>query len=78
MLVFGIFIILLVVGIVLIVLGNKCWDRDKHHFLHYHDDDLTFWGWCISVISGVIILIMLVLDHHKCLDKKFLQSYSFA
>lgn len=60
MLVFGIFIILLVVGIVLIVLGNKCWDRDKHHFLHYHDDDLTFWGWCISVISGIIILIVLV------------------
>ena len=59
MLVLGIFMILLVVGIVLIVLGHKNWNSNKHKFLYYHDDDLTLTGWCLSVIFGIVVFIMI-------------------
>lgn len=59
MLILEIFMILLVVGIVLIVLGYKNWNSSKHKFLYYHDEELTFAGWVLSVISGITVFIMI-------------------
>lgn len=57
---FWLFVIILVIGAGLIVVGNMHWDYEKNKFLYCHDDEITFAGWITSVISGLVVLIMLV------------------
>lgn len=55
---FWLFVIILVIGIALIVVGNINWDSDKHHFLYWHDGDIGGAGMIITVISGIVLIIM--------------------
>ena len=57
---FWIFVIALVVGIVLIILGHKCWDCDKHEWLYYNDDTLFGIGVATTVISAVVLFFMII------------------
>ena len=47
---FWIFVILLVVGIVCCIIGEKSWEYDV----------FTVWGALISIVSGVVLILMLV------------------
>ena len=58
---FWLFVIILVVGVALIVVGNINWDSNKHHFLYRNDCDIECAGMIISVISGIVLAIMLVI-----------------
>ena len=56
---FWLFVIILLVGVSLIVVGNKSWDREKHYFLYKHDYDIKTVGSWITGISAVVLVIML-------------------
>ena len=57
---FGLFVIILVAGIALIIVGNRNWDSNKHRFLYWHDCDIEDAGKWISGISVVVLAIMLL------------------
>lgn len=56
---FWIFLISLVIGIGLIVVGNINWNSKKHPFLRNNDCDIESVGKVITVISGIVIVIMI-------------------
>lgn len=56
---FWLFVIILAVGIGLIVVGSKKWDREKHYFLYKHDYDIGTVGNWTTGISAVVLVIML-------------------
>ena len=56
---FWLFVIALVVGIILIVLGYRHWDYDKHRWLYRNDDALLETGVITVVISCILLLIMI-------------------
>lgn len=56
---FWLFVIILIIGIVLIAVGSTSWDKNKHKFLYWHDGDICYVGGCISAISGFIVTVML-------------------
>lgn len=58
--IFWIFVILMVVGISLIVVGCKRWDYEKHPFLYDYDVEIRVWGVGTTLVSGVVVLIMLI------------------
>lgn len=55
---FWLMVIILAVGICLIKIGDKYWDRDKHPFLYYNDDNIKLAGTITSVISVFAIIVM--------------------
>lgn len=57
---FWLFVIIMVIGICLVVVGNISWNYWKNGFLYYHDGDISFVGWITSIISGLVALIMLI------------------
>lgn len=57
---FWLFVIILVIGVALIVVGNANWDYKKHIFLYHYDNDFKAAGWIMSIISGFVALIMLI------------------
>lgn len=57
---FWLFIIALVVGIVLIILGNTSWSYDEHKWLYYNDDKLFSAGIGTVIISGFVLLFMFI------------------
>lgn len=56
---FWLFVIILLVGIGLIVVGSKSWDRKKYYFLYKHDDDIKTVGSWTTGISALVLVIML-------------------
>lgn len=56
---FWLFVIILLVGVGLIVVGSKSWDREKHYFLYKHDYDIETIGNWTTGISAVVLVIML-------------------
>ena len=54
------FVIVLVIGIVLIAVGNISWNKDKHEFLYWHDGDMCYIGGCLAIISGIVTTAMLI------------------
>lgn len=80
---FWLFVIVLVVGITLIVLGNLDWDRDRDKqtklskWLYFHDSDIYAWGWAVVIISALILLFMtiaLICEHTSA--NAYLQKYN--
>lgn len=63
---FWLFIIILIIGIGLIVVGNMNWHRDINEFLYYNDDKIAVAGWITSIISGIVVLIMLICIIDSC------------
>ena len=57
---FWIMFVILLIGIRMIVIGNKCWERETHRFLYYHDEGIKYTGVTITIISVVIIIFMLI------------------
>ena len=57
---FWIFVILLIVGIGCVIVANKDWGYNKHHFLWQHDADIELAGGIISIVSAVVLVFMLV------------------
>lgn len=57
---FWIMFIILLIGIGMIVIGNKSWEREAHRFLYYHDEEIKYTGVTITIISVVIIIFMLI------------------
>ena len=57
---FWLMVIIFVVGICLVKIGQKYWDRNKHPFLYHNDDAIKFAGVLTSVISALAVIIMLV------------------
>lgn len=58
MLLIGFFIFCIIIGIALIMIGQHNWDREKHRFLYYHDDEFGFVGTMILIISIIIVVVM--------------------
>ena len=56
---FWIFLISLVIGIGLIVVGNTSWNREKHPFLWNNDCNIGLVGKVITVITGIVFAIMI-------------------
>lgn len=56
---FWLFVIILLVGIGLIVVGINSWDREKHYFLYQYDYVIRTVGDLITGISAVVIVFML-------------------
>ena len=73
---FWLFVIIMMVGISLIIVGNMDWNREKNEFLYYHDSDIKATGWGISIISGVacIILLFLIIDAHTNVEASLEKS----
>lgn len=57
---FWLFVIILLVGIALIVVGNIGWDSKKHSFLYYNDETIDTIGKVVSFISGAVLAVMVV------------------
>lgn len=59
---FWFFVITLVVGIVLIILGNLYWDKETKFtkWMYFHDDDLYTCGWVVVIISALVLLFMTI------------------
>jgi polyferredoxin len=57
---FWLFVIALVVGIILIVLGSKSWHGDKYKWFYYHDEGLIVSGIITVAVSSIALFIMLV------------------
>ena len=55
---FWLFVIIMIVGIVLYIVGHRYWDFKKHHFLHEYGGTICGTGAVISVLSGIAIIIM--------------------
>lgn len=58
---FWLFVIILVVGIALIVVGNISWKREQHPFLYWHDETIDIVGKVVSFISGAVLAIMILI-----------------
>lgn len=58
MLLIGFFIFCIIIGVLLIIIGNHNWDSEKYHFLYYNDDEFVFSGIVTLVISIIIVAIM--------------------
>lgn len=64
---FWLFVIILVVGIVLMISGSKDWDRDKNketklsRWLYFHDDNLFDTGLGTVLVSGAVLFIMILI-----------------
>ena len=56
---FWLFVIIMVIGIGLIIVGSLKWDYKKHHFLWSYDETILAVGWVTSIVSGIVALIML-------------------
>lgn len=56
---FWLFVVSLSVGIGLIVVVSKNWDRKKHYFLYKHGYDIRTVGNLITGISAVVLVIMI-------------------
>lgn len=57
---FWIFVIILLIGIGLFIIGAKNWDHVKHPFLYYHDVAIVTTGVTMAVISALVVLGMLL------------------
>lgn len=61
---FWLFIIALVVGITLVVLGNLDWNIEKKtkfsKWMYWHDGDLNVTGWIVIVISIIVLFFMTI------------------
>ena len=53
------FLIALIIGVILIIVGNVSWDSRKHPFLWNIDCDIESAGKVVAVISGIVIAIMI-------------------
>lgn len=78
---FWLFVIILMVGIGLIVVGNMNWYSKKENsklanFIYYNDEEFKVGGVIISLISGLIVVIMIccIADAHIGIDAKVEQS----
>lgn len=58
---FWLFVIVMAIGIVLLAIGRKCWDSDKHPFLWEHDSEICSAGGMIFMFSGFAVIIMTVI-----------------
>lgn len=56
---FWLFLIALIIGVVLIIVGNASWDSRKHSFLWNNDCNIESAGKVVAVISGIVIAIMI-------------------
>ena len=76
---------LIIVGIVMVILGNKCWNRPDvrknlkdylNHFFYYNDDSLCSIGSAVIIIAGIIFLIMIfgIIDTYSGLDAYIAQK----
>ena len=70
------FVITLVIGVGMIIVGNISWSYKNHKFLYYHDGSIALAGWITSIISGLVVLIMLiyVIDSHTNVNAKLEQN----
>lgn len=71
---FWLCLIILIIGIVLIIIGNMEWfdTRNKNklrNFLYQNDDTIRCFGWITTLISGFIMLIMIV-----CITSVYIQA----
>lgn len=57
---FWIMFIILLIGIGMIVIGDKYWEKETHRFLYYHGEGIKYTGVTITIISVVIIILMLI------------------
>lgn len=55
---FWMFVIGLVVGIGLWIIGTRKWDSSKHHWLWYNDKEITFAGVITTVIFAIVVIVM--------------------
>lgn len=58
---FWLFVIIMVVGIVLYIVGYRYWNSHKHPFLYKHGDTMCGAGAMISVLSGIVVIIMAII-----------------
>lgn len=67
---FWIFVIIFFIGIGFCIVGKKNWDKEKHPFLYWHDDDIQLCGIISSAVSGVIgfIMILVIISTHTGVD----------
>ena len=67
---FWLFVIILLVGVSLIVVGSKSWDREKHYFLYKHDYDIkAVGGWITGISTAVLVIMLFVLcSYHINVD----------
>ena len=56
---FWLFLVALIIGVILIIVGNVSWDSKKHPFLWNNDCDIESVGKVVAVISGIIVAIMI-------------------
>ena len=57
---FWIMFIVLLIGIGMIVISNKFWDKEKHHFLYYYDEYIKYTGITITIVSAMVVTLMLI------------------
>ena len=67
---FWLFVIILLVGVSLIVVGSKSWDREKRYFLYKHDYDIkAVGGWITGISTAVLVIMLFVLcSYHINVD----------
>lgn len=58
---FWLFVIIMVVGIVLYIVGCKCWNPNKYPFLYEYSSAMCGGGAVISVLSGIAVIIMAII-----------------
>ena len=56
---FWLFLIVLIIGIGLFIVGNVSWDSEKHPFLWNNDCNIELVGEIVGVLSGLVIGIMI-------------------
>ena len=62
---FWLFVIILVVGVGLLVVGTICWDYKKHRFLYHYDDEIqTAGGWIFGISAFVLVVMIIVMCCH--------------
>jgi hypothetical protein len=56
---FVVAVVFTILGIVAEKIGKKSWDREKHPFLYWHDENIEVFGSLTAIVSGVVAIIML-------------------
>ena len=56
---FWIFVIALLIGIGLFIVGVRHWDHDKHPILYYNNGAMAITGTILTIISAMVIVGML-------------------
>lgn len=72
---FWLFVIIMMVGIGLIIVGNMDW-YEKNRFIWRNSDGIKTAGWITSIISGLVCIVMLfcIIDAHTNVEASLEKS----